>query len=52
MKKLTKFFFNLIIILIFAVCVFFAGWIQFYVKPGNCAIMQSKTSGIYEKPII
>lgn len=50
--KAKKFFINTFILLIFAAVIFFIGWIQFYCAPGNCIIMTSKTSGIYEKPIM
>ena len=43
---------NSVVILIVAVTVFFIGWIPFNVKEGNCAVMVSKTGGVYEKPII
>ena len=52
MKKIKKIFIDFIIILIAAVAVFFIGWIQFYVKPGNCGVMVSKTGGLYEKPVV
>ena len=41
-----------IILLVFAGVCFYIGWITFLVKPGYCAVMSSKTSGIYEKPIM
>lgn len=52
MKKAKKILWNFIILLIFAIVVFFFGWIQFLVKPGTCAIMTSKTSGLYREAII
>lgn len=52
MKKAKKILWNFIILLIFAIVVFFFGWIQFLVKPGTCAIMTSKTSGLYKEAII
>lgn len=52
MKKAKKILWNFMILLIFAIVVFFFGWIQFLVKPGTCAIMTSKTSGLYKESII
>ena len=52
MKKSRKFLSTFIILFIFAIVVFFFGWIQFLVKPGTCAIMTSKTSGLYKEAII
>ncbi len=52
MKKARKFLSSFIILLIFAIIIFFFGWIQFLVKPGTCAIMTSKTSGLYKEAII
>ena len=49
---MKKFFANFIILLVFAGVCFYIGWITFLVKPGYCAVMSSKTSGIYEKPIM
>ncbi len=43
-----KFFANLVVLAIFAGGVFYAGWIQFQVKAGTCAIMTSKTCGLHE----
>lgn len=51
-KKVKLFIADVIILLIAATAVFFIGWITFYVSPGQCAVMISKTSGIYEKPIV
>lgn len=50
--KIKKFFANIVILAIFAAAVFYIGWITFLVKPGFCAVMSSKTSGIYEKPVM
>ena len=50
--KIKKFFANIVILAIFAAVVFYIGWITFLVKPGFCAVMSSKTSGIYEKPVM
>lgn len=51
-KKVKCFFVDVVILLIAAAAVFFVGWITFYVSPGQCAVMVSKTSGIYDKPIV
>ena len=48
MKNLICF----LIVLIFAAFLFFVGWTQIKVKPGNIGIVQSKTSGISSKIII
>lgn len=48
MKNLICF----IILLIFAAFIFFVGWTQIKIKPGNIGVVQSKTSGINEKPVI
>ncbi|MGN0728222.1 hypothetical protein [Treponema sp.] len=50
--KARKFFVNAVILLIFSAVVFFIGWIQFYVSPGTCAIMSSKTGGLYSSAIV
>lgn len=50
--KVKRFFSNVFVLLIFAAAVFFIGWIQFSVKPGSCAIMRSKTGGLYGKPVV
>jgi len=53
MKKKVKWFLtDVVILLVAAVAVFFIGWITFYVSPGHCAVMVSKTSGIYDKPVV
>lgn len=49
---MKKFLANLIVLVVFAGACFFIGWITFLVKPGYCAVMFSKTSGIYEKPVM
>ncbi|MCH5294565.1 MAG: hypothetical protein J1F14_01490 [Treponema sp.] len=51
MKK-GSFFASTIILLVLGAAVFFIGWVQFFVKPGYCGVMTSKTSGIYPKPIV
>lgn len=50
--KIKRFFANVIVLVIFAAVVFFVGWVQFAVKPGSCALMESKTGGLYPKPIV
>lgn len=47
-----KNFIGFLILLIFAAFIFFVGWTQIKIKPGNIGIVQSKTSGINEKPVI
>lgn len=47
-----KNFIAFIIVLIFAAFVFFLGWTQIKVKPGNIGVVQSKTGGVNSKPII
>ena len=47
-----KNFICFLIILIFCGFIFFVGWTQIKVKPGNIGIVQSKTSGINKKPVI
>ena len=51
MKKGKKFLVKIILLLIVAAAVFFLGWVSFFVKEGTCTIMQSKTGGLYGKPI-
>lgn len=50
--KVKKVLWNIFILAVFACAVFYIGWITFRVKPGYCAIMTSKTSGVYEKPVV
>ena len=50
--KLKRFFANVVVLLVFAAVVFFAGWVQFAVKPASCVLMESKTGGLYAKPIV
>ncbi len=50
--NIKKFFANFIVLLIFSAVVFFIGWIQFYVRPGTCAIMKSKTGGLYNSAVV
>ena len=47
-----KNFICFLILLIFGAFVFFIGWTQIKVKPGNIGIVQSKTSGISNKIVI
>lgn len=47
-----KNFICFLILLIFGAFVFFVGWTQIKVKPGNIGIVQSKTSGISNKIVI
>ena len=47
-----KNFICFLILLIFCGFVFFVGWTQIKVKPGNIGIVQSKTSGISSKIIV
>lgn len=49
---MKKFNICLFILACFAAAVFWIGWTQFKVKPDTCGILISKTSGIYEKPIL
>lgn len=49
MKKVAA---NFIVLLIAAAGVFFAGWVQLYVKAGSCGILTSKTGGIYKEPVV
>lgn len=41
-----------LILLIFVGYVFFTGWTQLKVKPEYCGIVQSKISGIKDKPVV
>ena len=43
---------SLVIILMAAAAVFMIGWVQFGIKPGECGIMVSKTSGVLERPLL
>lgn len=43
---------SLVIILLAAAAVFFIGWVQFGIKPGECGVMVSKTSGTLERPLL
>lgn len=49
MRRVLASFF---IILIAAVAVFLIGWVQFGIKPGECGVMVSKTSGVLERPLL
>lgn len=50
--KNRHFFSKFLILLIIGAIVFFAGYLQFHVKSGNYGVMVSRTSGIYEKPVV
>lgn len=51
--KGRKFFGLFIFIILCGAVVFSVGWLQLWTEKGNnCTIMTSKTSGIYEEPII
>lgn len=43
---------SLVIILMAAAAVFMIGWVQFGIKPGECGVMVSKTSGVLERPLL
>jgi len=43
---------NIVVLLIAGAAVFYIGWIQFKVKPGECGVLVSKTNGVYSKPIL
>ena len=43
---------SLVIILLAAAAVFLIGWVQFGIKPGECGVMVSKTSGTLEQPLL
>ncbi len=43
---------SFIIILIAAAAIFLIGWVQFDIKPGECGVMVSKTSGTHEKALL
>lgn len=49
MKRVLGSFF---IILIAAAAVFLIGWVQFGIRPGECGVMVSKTSGVLERPLL
>ncbi len=49
--KVKRFFANIILLAIVAAVVFFIGWISFYVKPGQFAVMTSKTGGLLPQPV-
>lgn len=48
---MKKFIASLVFLLIVAAAVFFIGWVQFLVPPGNFAVLISKTSGFADSPI-
>jgi len=49
---MKKFLASLFILAVFSGVVFYIGWTQIRVKPGNIGVVISKTSGISEKPVI
>jgi len=49
---MKKFYISLFIVAVFSALVFFIGWTQFKVKPGQVGIVISKTDGVDEKPVI
>lgn len=51
MKSIKSFISCVIILAIFGAVVFYLGWTQFKVEPGECAVLQSKTSGVCSTPI-
>ena len=48
---MKKFLISLFILIIFSAFVFFFGWTQYRVKPGEFGVVFSKTNGIDETPI-
>ena len=48
---MKKFLISLFILIIFSAFVFFFGWTQYRVKPGEFGVVISKTNGINETPI-
>ncbi len=51
--KAKKFFTWIIVIILFTAAIFSIGWIQLWTEKGDsCTVMISKTSGIYEEPIV
>lgn len=50
--KVKRLIANLAVLFVFAVAVFFIGYLSLRVDPGTCAIMESKTGGLYGRPII
>lgn len=48
---MKKFLISLFILIIFSAFVFFFGWTQYQVKPGEFGVVFSKTNGIDETPI-
>lgn len=49
---MKRIFANIVVILLAAVAVFFIGWIQFSIKPGECGVMVSKTGGTLKEPLL
>ncbi len=50
--KVRRFVANVVVLLLAAAAVFYVGWIQFTVEPGYCGVMVSKTSGVYQQPLL
>lgn len=49
---MKKFFISIFILVIFFAVVFYLGWTQFKVKPGQVGIVVSKTDGVDENPVL
>ncbi len=49
---MKKFLLSFFILLVFAGFLFFAGWVQFALSPGQAGVLISKTSGIDSEPIV
>ena len=49
---MKKFFISVLILAVFGGVIFYLGWTQIKVKPGQFGVVISKTSGINEKPVI
>ncbi len=49
---MKKFLISLFILAVFSGVVFYLGWAQFKVKPGQVGIVVSKTDGVDENPVI
>lgn len=50
--KVKRIIANFVVLLAAAAAVFYVGWIQFSVEPGYCGVMESKTGGVYPKPVL
>lgn len=49
---MKKFYISLLIVAIFSAAVFYIGWTQFKVKPGQVGLVISKTDGVDDLPVI